>query len=351
MRSNRLYAVLYWVELCAKLCCYALSLAALIVLCLVFTDVGPNSWDIRFGALLLVAFFIGAVAVADRIASRVHKWREKIRPCPHGFSSGAVGGCQECQLRDLQHKAYLEELRQKAEIKKHADALRAQEIQRLSHAWLSSSESYYSMTWQEFEDAIAQLFRNLGYQVKQTPRSSDGGIDAILVKDDIKYVLECKSGEQSIGRPDIQKFHSAMIHEGASEGFYVNTGKFSPSAIQYAGEHKVKLYDRHTFSSLVTEAYPVPEPASFAKTMCLKCGEIVELPVQESKTSSLCLAGHKVESTISLTDLGVFTSGVPYCKKCGSPMRIRKGYRGQFLGCSGYPKCRFTRPLGPPSGH
>ncbi len=340
--SNTLYVVLYWVELFAKLCCYALSLAAVVSLCVVFADLGPNSWDIKFCALLLIAFFIGAVTVADRIASRVHKWREQMKPCPHGVSAGAAGACRECQLKDIEHKVYLAEWQRKAEIQRQAEALRTREIQRLSHAWLSSSESYSSMTWQEFEDAIAQLFRNLGYQVKQTPRSNDGGKDAILVKDGIKYVLECKSGAQCIGRPDIQKFFAAMHHEGAVGAFYVNTGKFSPQAIEYAKTWPVTLYDRDTFPSLVTRAYPVSEPARFAKTICLKCGEIVELPVQESKTSLLCPAGHTVESTISLPDLGVFTSGVPYCKKCGSPMRIRKGYRGQFLGCSRYPKCKFT---------
>jgi restriction system protein len=259
-----------------------------------------------------------------------------------------AGACRECQLpkerKELEHKAYLAEQQRKAEIQRQAEALRTQEIQRLSHAWLSRSESYYSMSPQQFEDAIAQLFRNLGYQVKQTPYSGDGGKDAILVKDGTKYVVECKRyGEANcIGRPDLQKFFAAMHHEGAVGAFYVNTGKFSPQAIEYAKTWPVTLYDRDTFPSLVTKAYPVPEPARFAKTICLKCGEIVELPVQESKTSLLCPAGHPVESTISLPDLGVFTSGVPYCKKCGSPMRIRKGYRGKFLGCSRYPKCRFT---------
>lgn len=33
------------------------------------------------------------------------------------------------------------------------------------------------------------------------------------------------------------------------------------------------------------------------------------------------------------------------CEKCGSPMRIQRGFRGAFLGCSAYPKCRSTKPL------
>ncbi len=33
------------------------------------------------------------------------------------------------------------------------------------------------------------------------------------------------------------------------------------------------------------------------------------------------------------------------CEKCGKALVKRKGPRGEFLGCSGFPKCRFTRPL------
>ncbi len=33
------------------------------------------------------------------------------------------------------------------------------------------------------------------------------------------------------------------------------------------------------------------------------------------------------------------------CPECGRPLVIRWGRRGRFLACSGYPECRFTRPL------
>jgi DNA topoisomerase-1 len=33
------------------------------------------------------------------------------------------------------------------------------------------------------------------------------------------------------------------------------------------------------------------------------------------------------------------------CPECGKPMVIRWGRRGRFLACSGFPECRFTRPL------
>jgi len=33
------------------------------------------------------------------------------------------------------------------------------------------------------------------------------------------------------------------------------------------------------------------------------------------------------------------------CEKCGSPMVIRWGKKGKFMACSGFPKCKNTRPL------
>src|SRR5207247_3028390 len=35
------------------------------------------------------------------------------------------------------------------------------------------------------------------------------------------------------------------------------------------------------------------------------------------------------------------------CQECGKPMVIRRGKRGPFLGCSGYPKCRHTEEAPP----
>jgi len=36
------------------------------------------------------------------------------------------------------------------------------------------------------------------------------------------------------------------------------------------------------------------------------------------------------------------------CEKCGSPMVIKNSRRGKFLACSGYPKCKNAKPLTPP---
>ena len=36
----------------------------------------------------------------------------------------------------------------------------------------------------------------------------------------------------------------------------------------------------------------------------------------------------------------------PKCPLCGAPMKLRHGARGDFWGCTAYPSCRGTRPVG-----
>ena len=38
------------------------------------------------------------------------------------------------------------------------------------------------------------------------------------------------------------------------------------------------------------------------------------------------------------------------CSLCGKPMKVRMGAKGQFWGCSGYPDCKHTEPLGEREG-
>jgi DNA topoisomerase-1 len=38
------------------------------------------------------------------------------------------------------------------------------------------------------------------------------------------------------------------------------------------------------------------------------------------------------------------------CPECGKPLLLRMGRYGKFLGCSGYPGCRYTRPFTTPLG-
>jgi DNA topoisomerase I len=59
--------------------------------------------------------------------------------------------------------------------------------------------------------------------------------------------------------------------------------------------------------------------------------------------------GKEVEKTAEQKDLEKKLSGKK-CDKCGSPMEVKHGRFGDFLGCSGYPKCKNIQSIVKPTG-
>jgi DNA topoisomerase-1 len=54
---------------------------------------------------------------------------------------------------------------------------------------------------------------------------------------------------------------------------------------------------------------------------------------------------HKAEQTIEEVDMAPEEIGEP-CPRCGRPLVKRRGRFGEFIACSGYPECSYTRPVG-----
>lgn len=57
-------------------------------------------------------------------------------------------------------------------------------------------------------------------------------------------VAECKRyGKTKAGRPDIQKFHSAIIDCNAEVGYFITTGEFTKQALAYVVDKPIVLID------------------------------------------------------------------------------------------------------------
>jgi ssDNA-binding Zn-finger/Zn-ribbon topoisomerase 1 len=308
------------------------------------------------GFLAPYAIWAGLLALFYLVPAVVRKGLQVLKPCPHGIRNGSNVRCGTCaaeiQRAKEQHKA--EQLRwaQQQAFERQARLLREKEIERLSEGWLSNTESYLVMQPRQFENAIAELFRTLGYRVEQTPYSNDGGKDAIAEKDGMKVLIECKkyAADRSIGRRDLQIFAAAIQDEKADGGIYVNTGSFTSTAKEYAKRNRILLYDRNRLPHLVNQAYPTPIDISQAKVMCGKCGAITPMIVGDVPTTGRCMNGHVVTGNVVKADLRVFSStGIPNCEICAAPMRVVNGRRGKFWGCSRYPNCRSSKPLESPT--
>lgn len=117
----------------------------------------------------------------------------------------------------------------------------------------------------QFEALVVKLLLGMGYGSgiddagKVTQRSKDGGIDGIIKEDKLGFsniYIQAKqwSAEQTIGRPEIQKFVGALTGKQAQKGLFITTAKFSADAVRYASDllgMKVVLVDGNTLTRLM----------------------------------------------------------------------------------------------------
>ena len=110
------------------------------------------------------------------------------------------------------------------------------------------------------------------------------------------------------------------------------------------GGNLVKRYSAKTKSSFVgcsnypdcTTIYSIPKGTNFLKKKCEKCGlPIISFgkPRQRACLDSNC--GKESTKPYEPKEVGE-------CPQCGKKLLKRSGRFGEFVGCSGFPKCRFT---------
>lgn len=61
--------------------------------------------------------------------------------------------------------------------------------------------------------------------------------------DEVKFVEVKRYTKESIGRPYIQKLHSAIIDGDAVGGYFVTLSNFNKNARQYAANKNIELID------------------------------------------------------------------------------------------------------------
>jgi len=229
---------------------------------------------------------------------------ERNRPCEHGVRGAAAHGdlcsvCQEAAAREASSAAgrALEE-RQRVEAQLAADRARLL-------AQVRVPEFLRQVDPRAFELLVCRLYERMGYSVEPTRYVGDDGIDGFLRKDGQLTILQCKRTKAAVGAPILRDLLGAMHHEKADAAIVVTTGGVSQQARRWAAGTPIQI---------------------------VELAELVDL-----------LKGHMQEADIVPADFEV--SGECACAKCGKPLRVVHGRRGRFLGCTGYPTCRYTRDI------
>ena len=144
--------------------------------------------------------------------------------------------------------------------------------ERLENAYYSIRESLASDLLQMiknnspdfFEQLVIDLLVKMGYggskqdAGKAVGKSGDGGIDGIIKEDklglDVIYI-QAKRWENTVGRPEIQKFAGALQGQRAKKGIFITTSDFTENAREYASriENKIILIDGTRLAQLMID--------------------------------------------------------------------------------------------------
>ena len=121
------------------------------------------------------------------------------------------------------------------------------------------------LTPAEFEKLVVKLLLQMGYgngidnAGMVTQQSNDGGIDGIIKEDQLGFshiYIQAKQWalNQTVGKPEIQKFVGALQGQQAQKGLFITTAKFSNGALQFVEKllgTKVVLVDGSALTKLM----------------------------------------------------------------------------------------------------
>lgn len=95
----------------------------------------------------------------------------------------------------------------------------------------------YSLPPRKFEELIASVFRNNGFEVELTPETRDGGFDVIASQKNgfagsTMHLIECKryTPENKVGIGIVQRMLGVIEQHRATQGIIVTTSSFSRDA-------------------------------------------------------------------------------------------------------------------------
>ncbi|MBS4030548.1 MAG: restriction endonuclease [Clostridiales bacterium] len=107
------------------------------------------------------------------------------------------------------------------------------------------------ITGEEFELYIKFIFEKLGYNVELTKATGDQGADLVLMKDNVKTVVQAKFYNNSVGNKAVQEVVAALKIYDAQIGIVVTNNRFTKAAIELAEANNIYLIDCDGLDSLV----------------------------------------------------------------------------------------------------
>lgn len=157
--------------------------------------------------------------------------------------------------------------------------------------------------WRNFEELVAEAYRRQGYHVTEGSYGADGGIDLVLRMDDQLTLVQCKQWKtQKVGVNVVREMFGVLTAHQANRFIIISSGSFTQQAIDFAAGKPIELIDGPKLLALLNDVQVSPQVTIEKPKICPKCsGELVERTAKRGPNAG-----------------------------------------NTFLGCSNFPKCRYT---------
>lgn len=105
----------------------------------------------------------------------------------------------------------------------------------------------HQVSWSSFEELVARLLQELGYEIFHTPLTRDGGVDLWAIhRNDLGetlYAIDAKKYAPSrlVGPEPVRAIYGVADLSGASAGMIVTTGRFGPAALDLASQYRYRI--------------------------------------------------------------------------------------------------------------
>jgi len=119
--------------------------------------------------------------------------------------------------------------------------------------------NYADMSGVEFEVYVQRLLERKGWRVETTPLTRDRGIDLIARRDDevgveMTLYVQCKNHASPVGVDVVRELNGALPRQlSGAHGVLVCPSGFTASAMAFAKERGLALWDRHHLFTLAGE--------------------------------------------------------------------------------------------------
>ena len=177
----------------------------------------------------------------------------------------------------------------------------------------TSLESLRTMSWKDFEFMVAEAYRRQGYKVDfSLGKGADGGVDLVLRKAGRVSLVQCKQWKTwKVGVKSVREFLGALTDAGIQKGVFITLNGYSGDAKQLAEKHDIEIVNETGLAQMLESTDAKFDPET----------------------------------------LSILHDPRKFCPKCEREMVLRTAAKGvgagkQFWGCSTYPRCKFTMPVG-----